>query len=164
MARISPHRSLPSPGREVAFFRMELFTVGYSGRTLPQLVATLHEHGITRVVDVRDRPQSRKPGFSALALFEGLRKDGIVYELDRTLGNPEAIRELWKNGRLSEGKAAYRRRVRNGTAHRIRFLIELARIDRVAILCLEGDANECHRGVIAEEAARLAPELQVRHL
>jgi uncharacterized protein (DUF488 family) len=143
---------------------MELFTVGYSGRTLPQLVETLSEHGVTRVVDVRERPQSRKPGFSATALFEGLRKAGIVYELDQSLGNPNEIRELWKDGRLAQGRAAYRRRLRNGTAHRIRFLIDLARIDRVAILCLEGDADECHRGVIAEEAARLAPDLEVRHL
>jgi uncharacterized protein (DUF488 family) len=144
--------------------RMELFTVGYSGRTLPQLVATLHEHGVTRVVDVRAKPQSRKPGFSALALFEGLRKKGIVYELDRALGNPDEIRELWKDGRLAKGKAAYRKRLRNGTAHRVRFLVDLARIDRVAILCLEGDAGECHRGVIAEEAVRLAPGLVIRHL
>jgi uncharacterized protein (DUF488 family) len=144
--------------------RMELFTVGYSGRTLPQLVATLREHGVTRVVDVRDKPQSRKPGFSALALFEGLRKANIVYELDRALGNPEDIRDLWKSGRLAEGKTAFRRRLRNGTAHRVRFLVDLARIDRVAILCLEEDAGACHRGVIAEEAVRLAPEILIRHL
>jgi len=84
---------------------MELFTVGYEGRTLPQLVRILKEHEITRLVDVRHRPASRKRGSSALALFEELRRSGITYESDRLLGNPDEIRELWKNGE-SRGREA----------------------------------------------------------
>ena len=57
---------------------MELYTVGYEGRTLPQFVRLLREHGITRLVDVRERPASRKPGFSALPLLDALRKVGIT--------------------------------------------------------------------------------------
>ena len=67
---------------------MELFTVGYQGRTLPQFVKLLREQDITLLVDVRERPVSRKRGFSALPLSEALRKVGIGYESDRQLGNP----------------------------------------------------------------------------
>lgn len=55
-----------SIGRE-----MELLTVGYESRTLPQLIRLLKEHEVTHLVDVRERPISRKKGFSALALVRG---------------------------------------------------------------------------------------------
>jgi len=143
---------------------MELFTVGYEGRTLPQFVRLLRENGITRLVDVRDRPASRKPGFSALPLFEALRKAGITYESDRALGNPEEIRLLWKNGSLAEGKVRYRKLLRNGQRTRLNVLLALSKIDRVCILCYEGDPDACHRAIIAEEAARLEPDLLIHHL
>lgn len=143
---------------------MELLTVGYEGRTLPQFVRLLEEHGVTRLVDVRERPASRKPGFSALPLFDALRKAGITYESDRALGNPEEIRTLWKNGNLREGKVRYRKLLRNGRRPRIELLLALSRHDRVCILCYEGDPDLCHRSVIAEEAARLDPALVIRHL
>lgn len=110
------------------------------------------------------RPASRKPGFSALPLFDALRKAGITYESDRALGNPEEIRTLWKNGDLREGKVRYRRLLRNGRRPRVELLLALSRHDRVCILCYEGDHELCHRTVIAEEAARLEPALVIRHL
>ena len=143
---------------------MELFTVGYQGRTLPQFVRLLEEHDIARLVDVRERPASRKRGFSALPLFDALRKAGITYESDRALGNPVEIRDLWKNGSLAEGKNRYRSLLRNGRRPRVELLLAHARVERVCILCFEGDPEVCHRSVIAEEAARLAPELVIRHL
>jgi uncharacterized protein (DUF488 family) len=143
---------------------MELFTVGYGGRTLPQLIGLLREHGITRLVDVRDRPYSRKRGFSSMSLAEALRKADVTYEWHRALGNPAEIRGLWKNGQIRQGKASYRRLLRNGQSSRVDRLLKLAAIDRVAILCLEDDHELCHRSVIAEEATRLQPRLVVRHL
>lgn len=92
---------------------MELFTVGCEGQTLPQFVRLLRDNDITRLVDVRERPASRKHGFSALPLFDALRKAGISYESDRALGNPPEIRALWKNGNLTEGKARYRKLLRS---------------------------------------------------
>ena len=143
---------------------MDLFTVGYEGRTLPQFVRLLKENDITRLVDVRERPASRKRGFSALPLFDALRKAGITYESDRALGNPEEIRALWKNGSLPEGKVRYRKLLRNGRRPRVELLLAVARIERVCILCFEGDPDECHRALIAEEAARVEPELVIHHL
>ena len=143
---------------------MEMFTVGYQGRTLPQFVRLLKENEIARLVDVRERPASRKRGFSAMPLFDALRKAGITYESDRTLGNPIEIRDLWKNGSLAEGKTRYRRMIRNGRRPRVELLLALARVERVCILCFEGDPEVCHRGVIVEEAARLEPGLVIHHL
>ena len=143
---------------------MELYTVGYEGRTLPQFVRLLRGQGITCVIDVRDRPVSRKRGFSATPLAEALRKAGIHYVSDRGLGNPAHIRELWKNGSLSDGKAKYRRLLRNGRSERIEGLLDVASEERVCIVCFERDPDSCHRTIIAEEAVRLAPDLIVHPL
>lgn len=143
---------------------MELYTVGYQGRTLPQFVKLLRGQGITCVIDVRERPSSRKRGFSALPLAEALRKAGIRYTSDRELGNPEAIRELWKNGSLAEGKVRYRKLLQNGRRARVDVLLEAVGQERVCILCFEQDPSACHRTIIAEEAVRLAPGLTVHEL
>ena len=143
---------------------MDLHTVGYQGRTLPQFVKLLRDQGITLLVDVRERPVSRKRGFSALPLSEALRKAGIGYESDRQLGNPDNIRELWKYGSLDEGRARYRKLLRNGRKARISTLLDLAKDERVCILCFEADPDLCHRTVIAEEAVRLEPDLTIHQL
>lgn len=143
---------------------MELFTVGYEARTVPQLARLLRENGVDRLVDVRERPFSRKKGYNAQALFEALRKEGITYEWRRELGNPETIRALWKNGSLAEGKRQYRRLLRNGRRPAVEHLVELAALETVAILCLEDDHDLCHRSVIAEEAQTIAERLEVTHL
>jgi uncharacterized protein (DUF488 family) len=143
---------------------MELYTIGYEGRTLPQFVRALEDNGVTRLVDVRERPQSRKKGFSARGLFDALLRAGITYESDKTLGNPVEIRDLWKNGELEQGKHLYRKMLRNGRGPRVQLLVELARYDRVCILCYEETPDACHRSIIAEEATRLEPSLTIHHL
>jgi uncharacterized protein (DUF488 family) len=143
---------------------MDLFTVGYEGRTLPQLVRLLEAHGVRRLIDVRERPYSRRKGFSATPLSEALRKVGIVYEPGFGLGNPDDIRSMWKNGDLPNGKRRYRALLRNGRRDRVEHVVALADLGPVALLCLEGDYGQCHRSIIAEEAARLDERLTVHHL
>jgi uncharacterized protein (DUF488 family) len=143
---------------------MELFTVGYEGRSLPQLVRLLEENGVGRLVDVRERPYSRRKGFSATPLFEALRKAGIVYEPGFGLGNPEDIRAMWKNGELAAGKRRYRALLRNGRREHVEHVVALAGLGPLVLLCLEEDPAACHRSVIAEEAERLDQEVSVTHL
>lgn len=143
---------------------MDLFTIGYEGRTLPQLIRLLEEHGVRRLVDVRERPYSRRRGFSATPLSEALRKAGIVYEPGFGLGNPENIRSMWKDGELPEGKRRYRALLRNGRRDRVEHVVALADLGSVALLCLEGDHDQCHRSIIAEEAVRLDGRVTVHHL
>jgi uncharacterized protein (DUF488 family) len=143
---------------------MILFTVGYEGRSPLQLVSLLKEHGVERLVDVRDRPYSRRKGFSAVALFELLRKEGITYEWAQELGNPDEIRAMWKNGELDKGRREYRKLLQNGRRAHVRKLVDLTGIDRLAILCLEAEHEVCHRSIIAEESVAIRPDLDVRHI
>jgi uncharacterized protein (DUF488 family) len=143
---------------------MDLLTIGYEGRSLSDLVQALADSGVDRLVDVRERPFSRRKGFSAMARFEELRKADIVYEHGAGLGNPDSIRVLWKNGHLGEGKERYRDFLRAERLQYIASVVELASNERVCLLCFEGDSDQCHRSIIAQEAAEVEPALQVRHL
>ena len=47
---------------------MTVFTIGYEGLDIGAFMSLLAEHGIETVVDIRELPLSRKPGFSKKAL------------------------------------------------------------------------------------------------
>src|SRR4029079_10925924 len=88
-----------------------LWTIGYE-RLLPEAqVAELRAAGVGRVIDVRFRPQSRRPGMSKTRLAALLREHGIAYEHRRALGTPPDLRVLFRAGRLAEAAEAYRRHV-----------------------------------------------------
>ena len=67
---------------------MPLYTIGYEGRALDELIAILASHRIERVIDVRDLPLSRRRGFSKTPLGTALRGAGIDYVHVREAGNP----------------------------------------------------------------------------
>src|SRR4051812_34275794 len=57
-----------------------IWTVGYEKLLPPALVAELETAGVRRVIDVRFRPQSRRPGMSKTRLGALLAEHGIAYE------------------------------------------------------------------------------------
>src|SRR4051812_49517096 len=96
-----------------------LWTIGYEKLLPPQLVAELEAAGIERLIDVRYRPQSRRPGMSKTRLGDLLADHRIAYESRRALGTPPDIRWLFKAHRLDEARAAYRRHVEQFHAHEL---------------------------------------------
>ena len=77
---------------------MNLFTIGYEGRTADDLPASVAASGVTTVIDVRDLPLSRKRGFSKTALASLLAQSGVHYVHERGLGNPKPLRDHVKSG------------------------------------------------------------------
>jgi len=71
-----------------------IWTIGYERLLSPALVAELEHARIERVIDVRYRPQSRRPGMSKTRLGELLADHRIAYEHRRALGTPPDIRWL----------------------------------------------------------------------
>ncbi len=66
----------------------KLFTIGYEGRSLTEFVQLLVKNAITRVIDVRELPLSRRRGFSKTSLTEALAAHDIEYVHLRKAGNP----------------------------------------------------------------------------
>jgi uncharacterized protein (DUF488 family) len=139
-----------------------IWTIGYE-RLLPaELVAELQAARIERLIDVRFRPQSRRPGMSKTRLGESLADHRITYEHRKPLGTPPDIRWLFKAGRAGEGAPAFRTHLEEHAAHEVdRLAAELPGGPRTALLCLEADPATCHRRVVAEALAARVPGLRV---
>ena len=75
-----------------------LWTIGYEGFTSDEWLDSLVASGVQTVVDVREMPLSRKPGFSKSRLADALRARGIEYVHLRSLGNPKEYRHRLRNG------------------------------------------------------------------
>jgi uncharacterized protein (DUF488 family) len=139
-----------------------VWTIGYE-RLLPEaLVAEIEAAGVERVIDVRFRPQSRRPGMSKTRLGQLLGDHRIAYEHRRPLGTPADLRFLFHSGRVAEGAAAFREHVEATAADELDVLAaELAQGPRTALLCLEADPAVCHRRVLTEALQARRPDLRV---
>ena len=139
-----------------------VWTIGYERLLPPQLVAELEAAKVERVIDVRFRPQSRRPGMSKTRLGELLASRGIAYEHRKAFGTPPDLRHDFHAGRLETARAAYRQHVEATAAAALDALAgELEHGPRTALLCLEADPAGCHRRVLSELMAERLPGLRV---
>ena len=140
-----------------------IWTIGYERLRPESLAAELEAAGVERVIDVRFRPQSRKPGMSKTKLGLLLAGHGIAYEHRRELGTPADLRWLFHKGRTEEAAAAYRKHVESEAPEALAALAaELERgTPRTALLCLEEDPAGCHRRVITDVMGERVARLDV---
>jgi uncharacterized protein (DUF488 family) len=126
-----------------------LFTIGYEQATQPALVVALCDAGVEVLADIRYLPLSRRPGFSKSSLRAAVEEAGIAYHHFRHLGTP------------AEGRVAARRhdhaelaRIYAGQLELPEALAQMAELralaedKRVALLCYERNAAECHRALL----------------
>jgi uncharacterized protein (DUF488 family) len=140
----------------------KLYTIGYERLLPPELVNELQVAGVRRLIDVRYRPQSRRPGMSKTRLGELLDDHGIAYEHRKALGTPPDIRWLFRAGKLDEARAAYAGHVEATAAAELDALAgELDTAPPTALMCLEADPAGCHRRLVAEALQRRRPGLTV---
>ena len=139
-----------------------LYTIGYERLLPPELVNELKLAGVERLIDVRHRAQSRRPGMSKTRLSELLGDHGIAYEHRRALGTPPDIRWYFKNKREAEGIEQFRAHVEETAAADLDALAaELDHAPPTALMCLEAEPAVCHRRVLAEQLRKRRPDLDV---
>ena len=130
-----------------------IFTIGYEGASADRFIETLKSAGVTRLLDVRELPLSRRRGFSKGALSVILERAGIAYQHERALGAPRPLRH-----RLREDKdlTRYFADFREYLSTQRTLLDSLAQTltEAVALLCYERNPAECHRSVVAAALAR----------
>ncbi len=143
----------------------DLFTLGYEGTQAQQFLRVLTARKIDTLVDVRDMPISRKPGFSKQSLTAGCETVGINYEHWQILGCPKAIREDY---RLDGDWAKYTRRYKKHLltlADTLEDLSSRALKERLCLVCFEADPLFCHRSYIADAVSELMPRtIEIIHL
>jgi uncharacterized protein (DUF488 family) len=133
---------------------LTIFTIGHSNQTMEGFLRLLSSNRIQVLVDVRTSPYSRySPHFSKDNLKLELKDQGIGYRFagDYLGGRPDDP-DLYKNGVIPDGHADYLNlvdypAVATTTRYRegIDKLLILAEDNRVAIMCSEGDPQQCHR-------------------
>lgn len=134
---------------------LELFTIGYEGRSVDELLMRLKSSAIATLIDVRYRPQSRKPGFSKNRLNARCEMAGIRYVHRRELGTPpEMMQRVGVGGYDAAVFEEYRHHLRTLRAQ-LRDTGDLLMASRCCLLCYEADALTCHRRVVADELSRI---------
>jgi uncharacterized protein (DUF488 family) len=139
-----------------------LWTIGYERLLPPELMAELEAAGIERLIDVRFRPQSRRPGMSKTRLGELLGDHGIAYEHRRSLGTPPDLRWLFHHNRLPEARTGFRAHVESTAGEELDTLAaELDHAPRTVLMCLEADPAGCHRRILAEALVERRGDLAI---
>jgi uncharacterized protein (DUF488 family) len=130
-----------------------VLTIGHSTRPFEAFAELLRAHGVTRLIDVRTVPRSRRnPQFNTETLPDSLAAVNIGYEHAAGLGGfrrttPDSPNTGWRN--LSfRGYADYMQTA--DFADHLARLIERAQTDRVALMCAEAVPWRCHRSLIAD--------------
>ena len=128
-----------------------LFTIGYEGKTVDELLGALQEAQVELLIDVRAVAASRRPGFSKTALAGALKERGIDYLHLRPLGTPNAGREAARKGRIAEMRAIFEEQLDLPEAEAaLARALDEAGERRSALLCFEAGAGGCHRSIVAE--------------
>lgn len=140
-----------------------VFSFGYQGHTVCSMIRVLNSNEISLLVDVRQNPISRKPGFGKSRLKPRLAEAGIEYVHYPCLGTPNSIRSRYcRNGQISLALKEYEKYLSSRLGC-LQSLIESTRGKRFCLLCFENDYNSCHRGVIARKLEEMV-KCQTTHL
>jgi uncharacterized protein (DUF488 family) len=144
----------------------EILTVGHSNHEEDEFVDLLRGAGVELIADVRRYPGSRRqPHFERTALAAILLQAGIGYRwFGETLGgrrtaSPDSVNGAWENKQF-RGYADHM--ASDEFTAGLTELEELAREQRVAMMCAEAWWVRCHRRLIAD--ALTARGWRVLHL
>jgi uncharacterized protein (DUF488 family) len=130
-----------------------MFTIGHSTRPITAVVRLLKAHGVQRVIDVRTIPRSRhNPQFNRDQLSPSLHRARIHYTHMAGLGGlrharPDSINMGWRNASF-RGYADYMQTPE--FVESLRRCLDLARRERVVLMCAEAVPWRCHRSLIAD--------------
>ncbi|MBI1367946.1 MAG: DUF488 family protein [Planctomycetes bacterium] len=131
-----------------------VYTVGYEGRDGDDLISRLQDAGVGVLVDIREKPFSRKPDFRRTALQVRCEDAGIRYESWTRLGSTEHQRDMLKStGDIREFMRRFRDFAKRGREDELDALAKLAVAESIALLCYERCHEDCHRCVVADMIA-----------
>ncbi|TCJ37250.1 DUF488 family protein [Parafrankia sp. BMG5.11] len=143
-----------------------IYTIGYEQATQAAVIDALRAAKVQLLADIRFLPLSRRPGFSKSSLKAAAEEAGIAYRHFKQLGTPAEGREAARRGDHATLACIYGGQLELPEAMaQMGELHDIAQQQRVALLCYERDAAECHRSLLFDalfdgfERVDLEPEL-----
>lgn len=142
-----------------------LFTSGYEGVGLEDFIEQLKENNVEILIDIREKPISRKKGFSKKSLTQALALENIDYLHLKELGSPS---ELRKKLREDKDYSYFFDEFSSYLSSKKQSLLEVLEVIQNSIgclLCYEKSHKECHRMLVAEELLQMnSNKISVKHL
>lgn len=141
-----------------------LATIGYERAELDDFIATLQACEVEVLVDIRDRAQSRRPGFSKSSLADALADAGIDYIHMKELGDPKEGREAARKGDHKAFQKIFTAVMESEPARQaLAGLEKLAARQKICLMCFERDQQQCHRKIVSDYLERVL-SVKTRHL
>jgi len=126
----------------------KVLTIGYEGREIDDFISRLKNFNVTRLIDVREVPLSRKRGFSKSAIRERLNSENIEYVHLRSLGCPSKLRYKlkadWDYDHFFEAYLEYLSKNQDAIAEVQRYISDGVN----CIMCFERYPDKCHRSAL----------------
>jgi uncharacterized protein (DUF488 family) len=142
--------------------KIPLATIGYESAPQAKVIDALKAAGVEVLIDVRAVAASRRAGFSKGLLSSSLEDAGIRYVHLRELGTPKEGRMAARKGKTAVMREIFKAHMAEPAARlQLAQAIEIAKANKVALLCYEADHRGCHRSIVVEhmlEAADFAVE------
>jgi len=143
----------------------QVLTIGYEGREIDEFVTRLKQFNISRLIDVREIPISRKNGFSKSALSEKLESENIQYIHVKALGSPSSIRNKlksdWDYNYFFKEYSKYLSK----NIDIIKKLYENILDGINCIMCFERFPEQCHRSLIADRIKEYdGNKIKIKHI
>lgn len=127
-------------------------TIGYERANLSDFVRTLEVCEIDILIDIRDRAQSRRLGFSKSALSAAVGEAGIKYMHYKALGDPKEGRDAARSGDFDLFRKIFLEVMKTDAAQAAFMEVkELAKNYNICLMCYERDQRECHRKIVADQ-------------
>lgn len=138
---------------------MECFSIGYQGKSLPDLCAILKENGVKILIDVRERAWSQRPEFRKHKLRESLAECGIEYEHVKAAGNPYRP----QNGHSPDYKQCVERFTEylDCNPQITKTLESIVTKKKTVLFCYERERNMCHRNALFDSLSDVIRNLKV---
>jgi len=120
----------------------KIWTIGHSNRSIDAFLALLNEHIVQVLVDVRSFPTSKIEHFKRERMEKWLSQQGIEY--------------LWLGKELGGyRRGGYKTHMRTKLFREgVKQLLEIAKVKRTCIMCMELKPKYCHRRFISAHLER----------
>lgn len=143
-----------------------LFTTGYQGQSIKEFINKLLASKINAIVDIRENPVSRKPGFSKNKLQKTLDNAGIDYHHFQELGTPKPLRNFLTDSQNYDKFFEEYSQFLPEFQDALDDIVEIGSNNkRICLLCFEKDSLYCHRKIVAKVISLYTgKEIEVIHI
>lgn len=145
---------------------ISLYTIGYENKKLEDFVDKLLQFGVSIVIDVREVPLSRKPGFSKSKLREYLEQYNIKYIHKKELGSPKELRKkLYEDANYEYFFNKYKEYLKERLDVISSLYWDTIVHEVGCLMCMEQEPSYCHRKIVAEKIQEINDDkIVIQHL